>query len=409
MNSPFIDIERIRYDFPTLQQLSRGKPLTYLDSAASSHKPRAVIDAVAGFYRHDNANVHRGVHELSQRATEAFEGSRRSVQRFIGARSHREVVFTRGTTEAINLVANAWGRANLREGDEIVLTWLEHHSNIVPWQLIAEATGAVIRVVPIDDRGDLDIEAYGELLGPRTRIVAVGHVSNALGTVNPVRQMIRMAHDVGALVLIDGAQAVPHLRLDVADLGADFYAFSGHKLYGPTGIGILYGRLELLEAMPPWQGGGDMIRTVSFEGTRYAPPPSKFEAGTPHIAGAIGLGAAVRYLRGLDLAQAERHEAHILAYGTRLLEAIPGVRIVGKARHKVAVLSFVVEGIHPHDLGTALDVEGIAVRTGHHCAQPAMQRLGVFATTRASLGLYNSCEDLDRLAEGLRKAIEVFR
>ncbi|MBN2799808.1 MAG: cysteine desulfurase [Deltaproteobacteria bacterium] len=403
------DVEAARFDFPTLHQKVKGKDLVYLDSAATAHKPKLVIETMRRFYQMDNANVHRGVHELSERATLSYEGARRDIQRYLNAASHREIVFTRGTTEAINLVSNAWGRANLHEGDEILLTWMEHHSNIVPWQLIAEATGAVIKVAPIHDDGSLDMEAFEALLGPRTRMVAVAHVSNALGTVNPVRRIIELAHAHGALVLVDGAQGVPHMRVDVQALGADFYALSGHKLYGPTGIGVLYGRLALLEAMPPWQGGGDMIRVVTFEKTEYAPPPARFEAGTPNISGAIGLGAAVRYLNTLDFDAVHAHELDVLRYGTALLEQIPGVRIVGTAEGKVGVISFLVEGVHPHDLGTALDMEGVAVRTGHHCAQPVMQRMAVFATTRASLGLYNTREDMDRLADALRKSIEVFR
>lgn len=405
---PF-DVAAVRRDFPTLHQQVRGKDLVYLDSAATAHKPAAVISTMQRFYEMDNANVHRGVHALSERATLSFEGARKDVQRFLGAASMREVVFTRGTTEAINLVAQSWGAANLRAGDEIVLTLMEHHSNIVPWQLLAERTGAVIRVAPIHDNGALDMGAFEALLSSRTKLVSVTHVSNALGTVNPVAEIARLAHAVGAIVMVDGAQGIPHFRVDVRALDVDFYAFSGHKLYGPTGIGVLYGRLPILEAMPPWQGGGDMIRVVTFEKTEYAAPPARFEAGTPNIAGAIGLGAAVRYLETLDAEAMEAHEADLLHYGMTLLQEIPGVRVVGCAPNMAGVLSFLVNGIHPHDLGTALDMEGVAVRTGHHCAQPVMQRMAAFATTRASLGLYNTREDLDQLAAALRKSMELFR
>ena len=404
---PF-DARAVRAQFPILSTMVRGKPLVYLDNAATSQKPRAVIEAVDRYYRTTNANVHRGVHWLSQEATTAMEGAREVVRRFLDAASTREIVFTRGTTEGINLVAQSWGRANLRAGDEIVLTTMEHHSNIVPWQLVAAEKGAVIRVVPMSDAGELDLEVYARLLGPRTRLVAVTHVSNALGTVNPVARMAEAAHAAGALVLVDGAQSVAHEPIDVRALGADFFAFSGHKVFGPTGIGVLYGREALLEAMPPWQGGGDMIRTVSFEGSTWNELPYKFEAGTPHISGAIGLGAALTWLEDVGLEAAAAHEADLLAYGTEALRAVPGLTLVGTARHKASVLSFTLEGVHPHDIGTLLDLEGIAVRTGHHCAQPVMARLGIAATARASLALYNVREDLDALIRGLARVREVF-
>ena len=402
------DSRAVRGEFPILARRVHGKPLVYLDSAATSQKPQAVLDAMDAYYKERNANVHRGVHLLSQEATRALEGARDRVRRFLGATSDKEIVFTRGTTEAINLVAQSWGRANLKAGDEIVVTTMEHHSNIVPWQLLASATGAKVVVVPIDDRGELDLTAYARLLTPRARLVAVAHVSNALGTVNPVREIVAAAHARGAVVLVDGAQAVPHLRVDVQAIDADFYAFSGHKLYGPTGIGVLYGKRALLEAMPPWQGGGDMIKTVSFEGSTWNDLPWKFEAGTPDIAGAIGLGAAVDWLEGVGLEAAAAHEADLLAYGTARLQEVPGLRLVGTARHKASVLSFTLDGAHPHDVGTILDLEGIAVRTGHHCAMPVMERYGIPATARASLGVYNVREDLDALVRGLERVRKVF-
>ncbi|MFT4624202.1 MAG: cysteine desulfurase/selenocysteine lyase [Myxococcota bacterium] len=398
----------LRDQFPVLAQTVHGKPLVYLDSAASSQQPQAVIDAVSGYASRDHANVHRGVHTLSQRATTAFEAAREDVARFIGASDSRGVVFTRGTTEAINLVAWSWGMANLGPGDAIVLTAMEHHSNIVPWQLVAERTGAEIRVVPFDDRGVLDLEAYASLLDGRVKLVAVVHVSNALGTVNPVQQMTGMAHEVGAKVLLDGAQAVVHGAVDVAELGCDFYAFSGHKMYAPTGIGALWGRPELLDAMPPWHGGGEMIREVSFEGTTYADAPARFEAGTPNIGGTVGLAAAVRWMEAHGPAL-HAHEADLLAYGTEVLQAIDGLRIVGTAPDKAGVLSFVIDGVHPQDIGTLLDRYGVAVRTGHHCAQPALRRLGLTATTRASVAAYTVRSDLDALGDALGRALRLLR
>jgi cysteine desulfurase/selenocysteine lyase len=401
-----LDVARVRADFPALHQQVNGRPLVYLDNAATTQKPQAVLDALLGFYSRDCANVHRGVHALSQRATDAYEGARETVARFLNARP-REIVFTRGTTEAINLVAYSYG-SRLSPGDEILITELEHHSNIVPWQMLAERTGARLRVAPIDDRGEIILEEFQHLLGPRTRIVAVAHVSNGLGTVNPVEEICRLAHTYGARVLVDGAQAVPHLAVDVRALDCDFYAFSGHKIYGPTGIGVLFGRWELLEAMPPYQGGGDMIRSVTFEKTLYNDPPYRFEAGTPHIAGAIGLAAAIEYVTRLGLEEIRRHEQQLLEAATRALEEIPGVRIVGTAAHKAAVVSFVLDGVHPHDVATVLDHEGVAVRAGHHCAQPLMERFGLPATTRASFALYNTLEEVDALARAVRRARELF-
>jgi cysteine desulfurase / selenocysteine lyase len=402
------DVDRVRQDFPVLKQTIHGKPLVYLDNAATAQKPRAVIDAIVKFYEVDCANIHRGVHELSQRSTAAYEETRAKVRRFLNARSNHEIIFVRGTTEGINLVTQTWGRTNLSAGDEIIIAGLDHHSNIVPWQILCEQTGARLRVIPIDDRGDLLLEEYEKLLGPRTRMVAIGHVSNALGTINPVRRIVRMAHDAGALALLDGAQAVPHMPVDVSALDADFYAFSGHKLFGPTGIGVLYGKEDLLEAMPPYQGGGDMIRTVTFEKTTYNDLPYKFEAGTPDIAGGIGLGAAVDYVTRLGIDKIAAYEHELLLYATEALERIPGLHIVGTAREKAAVLSFVMQGIHPHDIGTVLDHQGIAVRTGHHCAQPVMDRYHIPATTRASLAFYNTPAEIDALVAGLYKVKEVF-
>ena len=402
------DVERIREDFPVLKQAIHGKPLVYLDNAATAQKPMAVIAAIAKFHEVDCANIHRGVHELSQRSTAAYELTRAKMKRFLNARSKSELIFVRGTTEGINLVASSWGHKNVREGDEIIISTMEHHSNIVPWQMLCESTGAKLRVIPINDRGELILEEYTKLLNPRTKLVAVTHVSNALGTINPVAEIISMAHRAGALALIDGAQAAPHLKVDVQALDADFYAISGHKMVGPTGIGILYGKSKLLNAMPPYQGGGDMIKTVTLEKTTYADLPYKFEAGTPNIAGGIGLGAAVDYLNNIGLNRIAAYEHELLVYGTQALEQIPGLRMIGTAREKAAVLSFVIEGIHPHDIGTVLDRMGIAVRTGHHCAQPVMDRFGVPATTRASLAFYNTTREIDALAAGLRKVKEVF-
>jgi cysteine desulfurase/selenocysteine lyase len=402
------DVERVRKDFPILQQEVHGKPLVYLDSAATSQKPQAVLDALTAYYTTVNANVHRGVHLLSERATAEYEGARARVQRFLGAARPEEIVFVRGTTEGINLVAQTYGRRAVGPGDEVVISALEHHSNIVPWQMLCEERGAVLRVIPIDDRGQVELDAYERLLGERTRLVAISHVSNALGTIVPVKRMIAMAHRWGAPVLVDGAQAAPHIAVDVRDLDCDFYVLSGHKVYGPTGIGVLYGKTERLDQMPPWQGGGDMIKVVTFEKTTYNDLPYKFEAGTPNIAGAIGLGAALDYVEGLGLDQIAAHEHDLLAYGTRALSAVPGLRLIGTAPDKAGVLSFVMHGAHPHDVGTILDREGIAVRTGHHCAMPVMERFGVPATTRASLALHNTRAELDALVQGLQQVHEIF-
>jgi cysteine desulfurase/selenocysteine lyase len=402
------DVQKVREDFPVLKQTIHGMPLVYLDSAATAQKPFAVIDAIRKFHEVDCANIHRGVHELSQRSTAAYEETRSKARRFLNARFTNELIFVRGTTEGINLVASSWGRHNVKAGDEIVISAMEHHSNIVPWQMLCEEQGAKLRVIPMNDRGELILEEYEKLLNPRTRMVAVTHVSNALGTINPVRQIIEMAHQAGALALIDGAQAAPHMKVDVQALDADFYAISGHKVVGPTGIGILYGKTKLLDAMPPYQGGGDMIKTVTFEKTTYADLPYKFEAGTPNIAGGIGLGAAFDYLTHLGLDQIAAYEHELLLYGTEALLRIPGLRIIGTAREKAAVLSFVIEGIHPHDIGTVLDRQGIAVRTGHHCAQPVMDWFHVPATTRASLAFYNTTAEIDALTAGLKKVKEIF-
>jgi len=408
MPAPSLDVDRIRRDFPILRQQSHGHPLVFLDSAASAQKPQQVIDAMSEFYSRDYANIHRGVYELSQRATQAFEAAREKVRAFLNAGAAREIVFVRGTTEAINLVAMTHGREHVRAGDEILITAMEHHSNIVPWQLLCEDRGANLVVAPIDDDGALMLGEFEKLLSPRTRMVAVTHVSNALGSVNPVREITRLARERGVPVLIDGAQAVPHGRIDVRELDCDFYAFSSHKLFGPTGIGVLYGRSELLESMPPYQGGGEMILTVSFEKSTWAEIPHKFEAGTPDIAAAVGLGAALDYLGEIGFDRIAAHERDLLEYGTALLEAIPGLRLIGTAADKAAVLSFVLDGVHPHDVGTILDQEGIAVRTGHHCAQPVMERFEVPATTRASVALYNTRAELDALARAIVKTQEMF-
>ena len=402
------DIQAIRRDFPALHQQVHGRPLVYLDSAATALKPQSVIDAVVNVYARDCANIHRAVHLLSQRATKAYEDARTKVARFVNAPSPKECIFVRGTTEAINLVAFSWGRANLREGDEVLVTGLEHHSNIVPWQMACEATGAKLVVAPVDDGGEVRLDAFEKALGDRTRLVATAHVSNTLGTIQPAKEIVRLAKSRGALVLFDGAQAVPHIPVDLADLGADFYAFSGHKLYGPTGIGVLWGRKSLLDEMAPWQGGGDMIRSVTFEETTYNVVPHKFEAGTPNIAGAIGLGAAVDYVDALGMDQVAAHERELLAYATKRLEAIDGLRIIGEAKDKVGVLSFVMDTAHPHDIGTIVDMEGVAIRTGHHCTQPLMERYGVAATARASLGVYNDESDIDALVKALEKVKEMF-
>ena len=402
------DVERIRKDFPILRTKVHGHPLVYLDNAATSQKPQLVIDALVRYYEGENANIHRGVHYLSELATAEFEKAREAVRAFVNAARASEIIFTRGTTEAINLVAQAHGRANIGAGDEVVLTAMEHHSNIVPWQLLCEEKGAKLRVAPINDQGELRLEEYEKLLGPKTKIVAIGHVSNALGTINPVRQMIAAAHATGAVVVVDGAQAVPHLKVDVQALGADFYAFSGHKMYGPTGIGVLYGRQALLEAMPPWQGGGDMISSVTFGKTTWNKVPHKFEAGTPDMAGVAGLKAAIEYMHGIGIEEIAAHEHDLLRYATQVIGAVEGVRLIGTAREKAGVLSFVLDEVHPHDIGTILDQQGIAVRTGHHCAQPVMERFGIPATVRASFAVYNTRAEVDALARGLRKVREVF-
>jgi len=403
------DVERVRRAFPILAQRIYGKPLVYLDSAATSQKPQAVIEAMSRFFLEENANVHRGVHYLSVRATEAYEQARAKVQGFLNAEQVEEIVFVRGTTEAVNLVAQTYGKVHVHAGDEVLISAMEHHSNIVPWQMLCEQTGARLRVVPINDAGELRLDELERLIGPKTRLVAVTHVSNVLGTVNPIGRIVELAHARGARVLVDGAQAAPHLKIDVRALGCDFYALSGHKMYGPTGIGVLYGRRELLEAMPPYQGGGDMILSVSFEKTLYNKPPYRFEAGTPNMAGAIGLGAAIDFLGELGAQAIAVHEQAVLAYAQQALAAVPGLRLIGTAQDKVGVLSFVLDGIHPHDIGTILDREGIAIRTGHHCAQPLMQRFGLAATARASLGCYSSERDIDALLAGLAKVQELFR
>ncbi len=402
------DVDEIRRAFPALHQQVHGHPLVYLDNAATTHKPQPVLDAIARHDSQDNANVHRGVHALSQRATDAYEAARERVARFVGARSPDEVVFTRGTTEAINLVANAHGLEVLDDGDEILLTGMEHHSNIVPWQQAAQRTGATLRVAPVHDDGSLDVAAFEDRVNERTRIAAISHVSNALGTVNPVAELTRLAKEEDATVLVDGAQAVPHLPVDVEEIGCDFYAFSGHKMYGPTGIGALVGDGDVLEGMSPYQGGGEMIRSVTFDETRFADPPQRFEAGTPNITGAVGLGAAIEYLQNLGVDRVSAHEHRVLEAATRELEEIPEVRIVGTAPEKASVLSFVIEGVHPHDAGTILDRHGVAIRAGHHCAQPVMDRFGVPATCRASFAVYNRVEEVDALVDGIQEAIDLF-
>jgi cysteine desulfurase/selenocysteine lyase len=398
---PAFNLPAIRADFPALHQKVHGRPLVYLDSAATALKPQPVIDAVLGAYAHDCANVHRGVHTLSERATAAFEGARAKIAQFLGARSPREVVFVRGTTEAINLVAQCHARPRLRSGDEVLVTQLEHHSNIVPWQVVCRQVGARLVVVPVTGQGEIDIESVRERMTPRTRIVAVTHVSNVLGSVLPIRLIALLAHARGATVVVDGAQAVPHLAVDVQDLVCDFYAFSGHKLYGPTGIGVLYGREDLLASMPPYQTGGDMVRSVAFEDTQYQEPPHRFEAGTPDIAGALGLGAAVDYLRRIGQEAREAHERELLEVGAELLRRIPGVRLLGDSPRKVGVLSFVVEGAHVHDVGTVADARGVAIRTGHLCAEPLISALGLAAVARASVAMYTTHDDLDALAEAV--------
>jgi cysteine desulfurase/selenocysteine lyase len=402
------DVAAVRAQFPILSERVHGKPLVYLDSANTSQKPVPVLEAMDAYYRHANANIHRATHLLSERATALYEGARVKAAAFVNAPDPRSIVLTKGTTDGINLVAQSYGRSTLRAGDEIVISWLEHHSNIVPWQMLCEQTGAVLRVVPINARGEVEMDAYAALLSPRTRIVAMGHVSNALGTINPVGEVVEQAHARGAVVLIDGAQAAPHLAVDVQALDCDFYVFSSHKMYGPTGVGVLYGRPSLLESMPPYQGGGDMIESVTFEKTTYNAVPHKFEAGTPNIGGVAGFGAALEYLAGLDRETALAHEDALLQYATDQVRAIPGARIVGEARHKTGVLSFLLDGVHPHDAGTILDQQGVAVRTGQHCAQPVMDRYGITATIRASLGIYNTREDIDVLIRALDKVRAVF-
>jgi len=403
-----LDVEAVRHDFPILATRVHGQPLVYLDSAASSQRALPVLRAVQEYETHSHANVHRGVHALSQAATAAFEGARERVRRFINAASVKEIIFVRGTTEGINLIAQAYARPRFRAGDEILITGLEHHANIVPWQMVCEQTGASLRVAPINRRGEVPFDEFLSRLGPRTRLVAFAHVSNALGTVLPVKRMVEAAHAHGAVVLIEGAQAVPHAHVDVRALGADFYTFSGHKMYAPTGIGVLYGREELLAAMPPWQGGGDMILTVSFEKTTYNELPAKFEAGTPNISGAVGLAAAMDYLERLGIEAVAAHEQRLLELATAELARLPDIELIGTAAHKAAVLSFIMKGVHAHDLGTILDAEGVAVRTGHHCAMPVMTFFGLPATARASFGCYNTEEDVQRLVSALRRAREVF-
>ena len=404
---PF-DSARIRQDFPILQQRVRGKPLVYLDNAATSQKPQAVIDTLVRYYTEENANIHRGVHYLSEQATQDYENARGKVRCFLNAASDQEIIFVRGATEGINLVAQTYGRQHVGAGDEIVISHMEHHSNIVPWQLLCQERDAKIRIIPINEAGELSLDGFEKLLGPRTKLVSVVHMSNSLGTINPMEQIIAIAHGRGIPVLVDGAQSAPHVPIDVRQMGCDFFVVSGHKLYGPTGIGVLYGRAHLLESMPPYQGGGDMIKAVTFEKTLYNVLPYKFEAGTPNIAGTIGLGTAIDYVTELGLDQITAHEHQLLEYGTARLSSISQLRLIGTAEKKASILSFVLEGVHPHDIGTILDMEGIAIRTGHHCTQPVMDFFGVPATARASLALYNTKEDIDALVKGIDKAIEVF-
>jgi cysteine desulfurase/selenocysteine lyase len=405
--SPNFDVAAIRRDFPVLHQNVNGKPLVYLDNAASSQRPKAVIDAISRYYEHDHANVHRGVHTLSQRATDAYEGARETVRRFINAHSSKEIIFTRGTTESVNLVAQSFLRPRLTPGDEILISGLEHHANIVPWQMLREQTGAVLKVIPITTSGEVDLVEFEKLIGPRTKLLALAHVSNALGTIVPVEKFIAVAKQHGVPVLLDGAQAIPHSVVDVQALDCDFYCFSSHKMLGPTGVGILYGKQQLLEKMPPWQGGGDMILSVTFEKTTYNQLPWKFEAGTPHISGAIGLGAAIDYLEKIGMARIAAYEHELLTYATERLSALPGLRIVGTAANKAAVVSFTFDGIHPHDIGTILDTEGVAIRTGHHCAMPVMDFYKIPATARASMAFYNTFEEIDRLVAALEQARKV--
>lgn len=398
------DVQQVRRQFPALQQSVHGKPLVYLDNAATTQKPRCVLDALLHYYEHDNANVHRGTHELSNRATRAYEDARGLVQRHLNAGDAREIIFTRGTTESINLVAQSYARANLTAGDEVIVSVMEHHSNIVPWQLICEQAGATLRVIPINDAGELLLDEYEALLNDRTKIVAAGHISNVLGTINPIKTMAEMAHRAGAVMVVDGAQAMPHVSVDVRDLDVDFYAISAHKMYGPTGIGALYAKRALLEAMPPWQGGGEMITSVSFDGTTYNDPPHRFEAGTPNIAGAIGFGAAVKFLQSLSLEAIAAHEQEVLAYAMQRLREVPGLQIIGEAAAKSGPIAFTIEGMHPYDVSPILDHQGVAIRDGHHCAQPLMERFGVAATMRASIGMYTTKADIDALLAALAKA-----
>lgn len=402
------DAVSIRKDFPILLQKVHGKPLVYLDNAATSQKPQFVINAINEYYRSENSNIHRGVHFLSEKATQDYENVRAKVQRFINASSTKEVIFTRGTTEGINLVTSSYGRKFIKAGDEVIISAMEHHSNIVPWQILCEEKGATLRIIPINDDGEIILDEYQKLLSSKTKIVSLAHVSNALGTINPIKQMIALAHRNGAVVLIDGAQAIPHLKVDVRELDCDFYAFSAHKVYGPTGVGILYGKFDLLDAMPPYQGGGDMIKSVTFEKTVYNDLPHKFEAGTPNIADGIGFGAAIDYINRLDWQAVSEYEHELLEYAMEMISGIDGVKMIGTAKEKAGVISFVLDGVHPHDIGTILDQEGIAIRTGHHCAQPVMQRFNVPATARASLAMYNTREEIDKLAAGIQKVIEVF-
>ncbi len=402
------DVQALRNEFPILKREVHGRPLIYLDNAATSQKPRSVIEAECHYYEVMNANIHRGVHTLSQEATDAFEGARDKVRDFLNARQREEIIFTRGATEAINLVAHSWGRSQLKPGDEILVSEMEHHANIVPWQMLCEATGAVLKVIPIDERGALVAGAVASLINPRTKLVGITQVSNALGTVNPVAEIIRLAHQVGAVVLLDGAQAVPHMAVDVTALDCDFYVFSGHKLYGPTGIGVLYGKRSLLEKMPPYQGGGDMISQVTFRKTTYNQLPYKFEAGTPHIAGVVGLGAAIDFVLSVGLKAIAAHEDRLLTYATQQAEGFEGLKIIGTVPGKASILSFVLKGVHPHDIGTILDSEGVAIRTGHHCAMPVMDHYGVPATARASFALYNTAEEVDALFGALRRVEELF-
>lgn len=402
------DVQKVRADFPVLSQTVNGKPLVYLDNAASSQVPQVVIDRGSKYLREEHSNVHRGVHYLSQHATTAYEAAREKVKRFVNAREAKECIFVRGTTEGINLVAQSYGKKFIGEGDEILVSLAEHHSNIIPWQMVAEERGARIRVIPINERGELIIDEYENMLNERTKVVAVAHVSNSLGTINPIKEMVETAHKLGVPVCVDGAQSVPHFPVDVQDLDCDFFAFSGHKMFGPTGSGILYGKREWLDRMPPYQTGGGMIRTVSFEGSTFAPIPEKFEAGTPAIAAGIGLGAAIDYLNSIDFEAAAAHEHELLKYATARLADIPGVTIIGTAEHKASVLAFTIEGVHPHDIGTILDQQGIAIRAGHHCAQPVMQFFDVPATARASFAFYNTKEEVDKLADAVQKVMEIF-